>query len=88
MKLAWGKKISCPACSKPFYDLQKPAPMCPNCGHSIVAGDKHSKKLQSGQDLAEEEKVDFTDITFEFEEESADQIPESSAEILTQEVEE
>ncbi|MDR0640733.1 MAG: FYDLN acid domain-containing protein [Holosporales bacterium] len=47
MKLEWGKKVSCPACALPFYDLRKTSLLCPNCGHSFVASDLRSKHAAS-----------------------------------------
>ena len=44
MKLTYGKKIACPACALPFYDLQRTYLVCPNCGNSFDASEiKHKK---------------------------------------------
>jgi uncharacterized protein (TIGR02300 family) len=44
MKLEWGKKVCCPSCSSPFYDLRKTALLCPSCGHSFSASDLNSRR--------------------------------------------
>ncbi|MDR1288843.1 MAG: FYDLN acid domain-containing protein [Holosporales bacterium] len=44
MKLEWGRKIGCPACALPFYDLRRSSVSCPHCGNSFEISDLHSKK--------------------------------------------
>lgn len=44
MKLEWGKKVYCPACALPFYDMQKTSLICPSCGNKFEAADLRSKK--------------------------------------------
>lgn len=47
MKLEWGKKIACPACVLPFYDLRKTSLVCPNCGNSFEASEIKYKKIST-----------------------------------------
>ncbi|MDR2667211.1 MAG: FYDLN acid domain-containing protein [Holosporales bacterium] len=70
MKLEWGKKIYCPACGLPFYDMQKTSLSCPNCGHKFSSVDLTVKKNSA---IAMDEVPDIDDknplSNFEFEEE-------------------
>ena len=34
-KEEWGTKHTCGACEAIFYDLMKPAPVCPSCGVKV-----------------------------------------------------
>jgi hypothetical protein len=44
MKLEWGKKVYCPACSLPFYDMRRSVLLCPNCGNSFSGSELYLKK--------------------------------------------
>ncbi|MDR1391016.1 MAG: FYDLN acid domain-containing protein [Holosporales bacterium] len=70
MKLEWGKKIYCPACALPFYNMQKTSLVCPNCGNKFDILDLVSKK---GDNVAMDEVIDLDEkialSTFGFEEE-------------------
>ncbi|MDR1034554.1 MAG: FYDLN acid domain-containing protein [Holosporales bacterium] len=44
MKLEWGKKVNCPTCALPFYNLQKSSLLCPHCGDSFEVADLQSKR--------------------------------------------
>jgi hypothetical protein len=70
MKLEWGKKIYCPFCALPFYDMQKASLSCPNCGHKFNATDLTVKKNNT---IAMDEVSDIDDknslSSIEFEEE-------------------
>jgi predicted RNA-binding Zn-ribbon protein involved in translation (DUF1610 family) len=44
MHINWGKKVSCPACSIPFYDRQKSSLSCPQCGYSFERSELHTTK--------------------------------------------
>ncbi|MDR1234259.1 MAG: FYDLN acid domain-containing protein [Holosporales bacterium] len=71
MKLEWGKKVSCPVCALPFYDLRKSSLLCPNCGHSFIAADLRSKMANSvvmdtvDEKLSDVSAFDFTDEVVE-----------------------
>jgi uncharacterized protein (TIGR02300 family) len=47
MKLEWGKKVCCPSCSSPFYDLRKTALLCPNCGNSFSISEVRTRRHRS-----------------------------------------
>lgn len=47
MKLEWGKKVNCLACSMPFYSMQKTTLVCPNCGHKFDISELNTKKMTS-----------------------------------------
>jgi uncharacterized protein (TIGR02300 family) len=85
MKLEWGKKICCPACSLPFFDLQRTDILCPYCGSAFASSDLQSKKIVAEvlDDIALDDKL--TEITgFDFPDESDSEIDLSDdAEILS-----
>lgn len=58
MKLEWGKKVYCPACTMPFYSMQKVSLICPNCGSKFELTDLVAKK---GANIAMDEVVDTDD---------------------------
>jgi hypothetical protein len=47
---AWGKKRVCAGCAVHYYDLRKPAPVCPKCGMAADLGDadKSKRRVISG----------------------------------------
>ena len=47
MKLEYGKKIACPACALPFYDMQKSSLVCPNCNYSFDISEIKYKKVNN-----------------------------------------
>lgn len=47
MKLEFGKKIACPACALPFYDMQKTSLVCPSCGYTFDASEMKYKKTNN-----------------------------------------
>ena len=47
MKLEWGRKIACPACAIPFYDMRKTSLVCPSCGNKFESSDIRYKKANS-----------------------------------------
>ncbi|MDR0744531.1 MAG: FYDLN acid domain-containing protein [Holosporales bacterium] len=76
MKIEWGKKICCPACALPFYDLWKTLLVCPYCGHTVNSSELLIKKTNA-INIEEEANIDNNEMKlggFEFEndEESSD----------------
>jgi hypothetical protein len=69
MKLGWGKKISCPACALPFYDLQRSSLSCPHCGNSFEAADLQSKKGIGAMDEVDIDEKMAEISGFDFQEE-------------------
>ncbi len=58
MKLEWGKKVYCPSCALPFYNMQKTSLECPNCGNKFDLSELNIKK---GSHVAMDEVADMDD---------------------------
>ncbi|MDR0942095.1 MAG: FYDLN acid domain-containing protein [Holosporales bacterium] len=82
MKLEWGRKICCPACSTHFYDLQKMSLVCPSCGNTFERSDLFAKK--NSQAIIDE-TIDVDDdkgiADFGFEEDTAEELSVNSDEL-------
>ena len=53
--MARGKKYACGSCGKPFYDLGKDNPVCPNCGQIFLKNRALTKRRKSyGKTLIDE----------------------------------
>ncbi|MDR3031487.1 MAG: FYDLN acid domain-containing protein [Holosporales bacterium] len=76
MKIEWGKKVSCPACSLAFYDLWKTALVCPYCGNTFDVADLISKKAHAinlePEDDIDDKAIGLSGFEFESEVENSD----------------
>lgn len=83
MKLEWGKKIYCPACALPFYDMRKTSLTCPNCGNQFDASDLSSRKRLSiaMDEIIDEENDKVASTTFGFSDESDTEFNDDSDEL-------
>ncbi|MBQ8651160.1 MAG: FYDLN acid domain-containing protein [Alphaproteobacteria bacterium] len=83
MKLEWGKKIHCPACALPFYDMQKKSVLCPNCGHKFESSLTLSKHKQNTvmDEVIDDEDDKVAISSFDFIEETDDDISGESEDI-------
>ena len=53
--MARGTKYPCGSCGKPFYDLGKDNPVCPNCGQILLKNRALTKRRKSyGKTLIDE----------------------------------
>ncbi len=62
MKLEWGKKISCPGCAMPLYDLMRSTIVCPHCGMSFEEGEL---KLRKKNNISDDNAKNVTDFEFD-----------------------
>ncbi|MDR1333384.1 MAG: FYDLN acid domain-containing protein [Holosporales bacterium] len=89
MKLEWGRKVCCPSCTIPFYDLQRTSLVCPNCGSAFESSDLWAKKglkllaADVEEDVIDEELA-ISDFGFSEEETEDVELSEDSGEILVE----
>jgi hypothetical protein len=63
----YGKRWICQKCGARFYDLNKPEPICPKCGHNqLLDSDPDEDFLEEEEEekdevLAEEEDLELDD---------------------------
>ena len=69
MKIEWGKKVCCPACSLAFYDMGKHSLVCPYCQYAFDADALLSKGIESEPEEIEIEEGAIEMPGFEFENE-------------------
>ncbi|MDR2458772.1 MAG: FYDLN acid domain-containing protein [Holosporales bacterium] len=87
MKLEWGKKICCPACSLPFYDMQRVSVVCPNCGKTFEVVELFTKKstrpaVETDVIDIEDDELVISDFAFEEDESENTTLSEDSNELL------
>jgi uncharacterized protein (TIGR02300 family) len=85
MKLEWGRKICCPACSLPFYDMQRSSVVCPSCGRAFEALELFTRG--PNQQVVDRNAVDVdvlvtTDFRFEEDESENSALAEDPNELL------
>jgi hypothetical protein len=88
MKLEWGRKVACPGCAIPFYDMQKTSLTCPACGGKF---ESNELRIRKGSDVSMDEAVVDDKISeipsFEFVDDETSDLSDGSSEIVPEEIE-